>query len=66
VSNTIDPSGWYSARETASLLKDQVTEATVKEYCKSGKLTAKKSGPRKRWVVSGVSIKKLRKEWDID
>jgi hypothetical protein len=66
VLKVIDASGWYSARETVSLLKDQVTEATVKEYCKSGKLTAKKIGPRKRWVVSGGSIKKLRKEWDID
>lgn len=58
--------GWYNAREAASLLKEEVTEATVKEYCKQGKVAAKKVGPKKRWMISGASIKKLRKDWGIE
>jgi hypothetical protein len=57
---------WYTAREAASLLNDMVTEATVKEYCKKGKVTAKRMGPKKRWMVSGAAVKKLRKEWGIE
>lgn len=56
----------YTAREAASLLDDEVTEATVKEYCKRRKLAAKKVGPRKRWMISGAAIHKLRKQWGID
>ena len=56
---------WYTAREASSLLNDEVTEATIKEYCKRGELAAKKVGPRKRWMISGVAIQKLRKKWGI-
>jgi hypothetical protein len=66
VRTSIKPDGWYSAREAASLLGALVTEATVKEYCKKQRVRAKKIGPRKRWMVSGASLVKLRKEWGID
>ena len=56
---------WYTAREASSLLNDEVTEATIKEYCKRGELAAKKVGPRKRWMISGAAIQKLRKKWGI-
>ena len=63
---TGEPKRWYTARETVELLDSQVTEATVKEYCNSGKLKGKKIGPRKRWVILGSSIQQLRREWGID
>lgn len=67
MAKALNPDQWYSAKEAASLLKDEVTEATVKEYCKLGKhLKAKKVGPRKRWMISGASIRKLRKDWGIE
>ena len=58
--------GWYTAREAAELLKGEVTEATVKEYCKRGELKAKKVGPRRRWMILGSSIEQLREKWAID
>ena len=61
----VDSSKWYTARDTAELLDNQVTEATVKEYCKHRKVRAKKVGPRKRWMVLGSSIIALRKEWSM-
>ena len=42
------------------------TEATVKDYCKRGDLKAKKVGPKKRWMILGSAIQKLRKKWAID
>jgi hypothetical protein len=60
------PKNWYTARETAHLLRDEVTEATVKEYCKDGQLKAKKVGPKKRWMVLGSSIRELRRKWGLD
>jgi hypothetical protein len=66
VSKPVKSDQWYTAREAASLLNDEVTEATVKEYCKRRKLVAKKVGPRKRWMISGAAIQKLRKNWEID
>jgi hypothetical protein len=58
--------GWYTAREAAALLSGEVTEATLKEYCKRGALKAKKVGPKKRWMISGSAIRQLRKDWAID
>lgn len=66
MSKPVKMNQWFSAKEAASLLNDEVTEATVKEYCKGRKLAAKKVGPRKRWMISGAAIHKLRKEWGID
>ena len=60
------PGDWYTAREVAELLEGEVTEATVKDYCKRGDLKAKKVGPKKRWMVLGSSIQQLRKNWAID
>ena len=57
---------WYTARQVADLLDGEVTEATVKKYCKTGKVEAKKVGPHQRWMVRGASILKLRQEWEID
>jgi helix-turn-helix protein len=66
VSKPVKMDKWYTAREAASLLNDEVTEATIKEYCKRRELIAKKVGPRKRWMISGAAIQKLRKKWGID
>jgi len=44
---SIDPETWYTARQTADLLRREVTEATVKEYCKKHKLKCKQVGPKK-------------------
>ncbi len=63
---TITPERWYTAREAVELLEREVTEATVKEYCNSGKLKGKKMGPKKRWMALGSSIQKLRRDWGID
>jgi len=62
----LKPGEWYTAREAASLLNDEVTEATVKAYCKRRDITAKKVGPKKRWMISGAAIQKLRKKWGMD
>ena len=66
VRKLLKTSDWYTAREASELLDGEVTEATIKEYCKNGKLDAKKVGPRKRWVVLGASLKKLRQKWGMD
>jgi hypothetical protein len=60
------PDDWYTARQAAELLGGEVTEATVKDYCKRGDLKAKKVGPKKRWMVLGSSIQQLRAKWEMD
>jgi hypothetical protein len=60
------PKDWYTAREAVHLLRDEVTEATVKEYCKRGELKAKRVGPKKRWMILGSSIRELRRKWGLD
>jgi predicted transcriptional regulator len=54
----------YSAREAADLL--EVTEETVKKYCRNGKIKGKQIGPKKRWHVQGIEIVRLRKAWGLD
>lgn len=49
-----------------SLLSGEVTEATLKEYCKQDKIKCKQKGPKRRWVILGLSIKRLRREWELD
>ena len=60
----VDAQKWYNARETADFLT--VTEGSVKKYCRSGTLPAKRVGPRKQWHVKGSSIVILRKKWELD
>ena len=62
----IDPKRWYTAREAVQLLDGEITEATVKEYCKRDDLEAKKVGPKKRWEILGASIIELRRKWELD
>jgi hypothetical protein len=62
----VDPEAWYTARQTADLLGKEVTEATVKEYCKKGTVKCKKVGPKKRWMILGSSITGLRRKWGLD
>jgi len=66
VGKEIDPTMWYSARDTAGLLGNEVTEATVKDYCKKSTLKSKRVGPKRRWMVLGSSIISLRKKWGLD
>jgi len=66
VTKGIDPNNWYTARETSDLLGNEVTEATVKEYCKNSAVKCKRVGPKKRWMVLGASILTLRKKWSLD
>jgi len=63
---SIDPETWYTARQTADLLRREVTEATVKEYCKKHKLKCKQVGPKKRWMILGSSIIGLSRKWGLD
>jgi len=60
----IDPKKSYSAKEAADFL--EVSEDTVKDYCRRKKLPGKQVGPKKRWHVLGTSILKQRKDWDMD
>jgi hypothetical protein len=69
VAKTLNSETWYTTREATDLLGNAVTEPTVKptvkEYCKSGRLKAKKVGPKKRWMVLGSSIGQLLKQWQM-
>ena len=60
------PDGWYAVRDAAEFLKGEMTEATLKVYCKRGDLKAKKVGPKKRWMILGSAIQQLREKWAID
>lgn len=62
----IGPRLWYSARETVDLLDKEITELTVKEYCRTRKVRSQRKGPRKEWHVLGSEIIRLRKEWNLD
>jgi Helix-turn-helix domain len=65
VAKPLKPGDWYTAKEAADLL-GEVTEATVKEYCKRGALDAKKVGPKQRWKIRGASLIAKRTEWGMD
>jgi excisionase family DNA binding protein len=60
----IDPKRNYTTREAADLL--QVTQETVKAYCRNEKLKGRKVGPKKQWMVPGAEIKRLQKDWNYD
>ena len=62
----INPRLWYTARKASALLDGEITELTVKVYCREGKVRAKRKGPHKEWHVLGSEIIRLRKEWDLD
>ncbi len=62
----IDANTWYSPREAVPLLDHQVTEDTLKGYCRRGGVEAKKVGPKKEWRIRGKSILHLREEWGIE
>jgi Helix-turn-helix domain len=66
VAKSVGSKNWYTAREASTVLRGEVTEATIKEYCKRGELKAKKVGPKKRWMILGSSIDELRRKWKID
>jgi hypothetical protein len=63
---SIDPGAWYTARQAVGLLGDEVTEATVKEYCKKRTVNCKKVGPKRRWMILGSSIVGLRRKWGLN
>lgn len=54
----------YTVREAADALG--VTPDTVKAYCRSGRLRAKKVGPKQAWAVRGTEIRRLRRKWNAD
>ncbi len=60
----IEGEKWYTAHEVAGLLN--VTEETVKNYCRSGRLAGKRIGPRKRWHIQGRTVEEKRTEWGLD
>ncbi|MBL8227253.1 MAG: hypothetical protein JNL98_02195 [Bryobacterales bacterium] len=62
----LKPNDWYTAREAAEFLAGEVTEATLKEYCKREEVEAKKVGPKQRWKIRGASIIELRRKWEIN
>lgn len=64
MADRIDPARWYSAREAAALL--EVTEATVKSYCREEKIQGKRRGPKRQWFTQGKEIARLRNEWSLD
>jgi len=66
VAKPLKPKDWYTAREAAEFLGGEVTEATVKEYCKRQEVDAKKVGPKQRWKIRGASLIELRRKWGMD
>ena len=62
----IDADAWYSVRESTALVDDFVTEYTLKDYCRRGKVQCKKVGPRRQWHILGRSLLDLRREWELD
>jgi hypothetical protein len=66
VAKPLKPNDWYTAREAAEYLAGEVTEATLKEYCKREEVEAKKVGPKQRWKIRGASIIELRRKWEIN
>ena len=63
-SNSIRLEKRYTVRETADAL--DVTPDTVKGYCRSGVLRAKKVGPKQAWSIQGTEIRRLLKAWNAD
>jgi len=61
VAKVCKPGDWYTAREVAELLEGEVTEATVKDYCKRGDLKAKKLDPRSGGWFSGLQFNSFEK-----
>lgn len=47
------------------LLDEQVTEPTLKQYCRDQRVLAKKIGPRQQWHILGSEILRLRREWGL-
>jgi hypothetical protein len=66
VAKLLKQNDWYTAREAAEFLGGEVTEATLKEYCKREEVEAKKVGPKQRWKIRGASIIELRRKWEIN
>jgi hypothetical protein len=62
----VDRTNWYGPREASVLLDQQVTELTLKQYCRDKKVEAKKFGPKKEWRILGSEILRLRREWGLD
>lgn len=55
---------WYAARDAAVFL--DVTEETVKHYCREKQIAGKQVGPRRKWFVLGSEIERLRRKWSLD
>ena len=60
---TIDDGKNYTAREAAAFLKK--TEATVKKYCRLGKIKGTQVGLTKQWHVTGAEILSFGKKLNI-
>lgn len=59
---TIRSDKLFTVREAADLLS--VTPDTVKGYCRTRRLNAKKRGPKHAWAILGSEIRRLLKEWN--
>jgi hypothetical protein len=57
---------WYPVREAITLLDGYLIEDTLKNYCRAGRVKAKKIGPRRQWHIQGVEVLRLRAEWGLD
>ena len=60
--NSVDPAKLFTVREAADVLS--VTSDTVKAYCRSRRLRARKVGPKRAWLIPGTEIRRLLKEWN--
>lgn len=60
----IDKEKWYTAREAGDLL--DVTEGTIKKYCRDGEMQGRQAGPRQKWHVQGAEIIRFREKWGLD
>jgi hypothetical protein len=66
VTNNLKPAEWYSPAQAVVFLKGEVNEATLKQYCRLGKIKSKQVGPKKRWMIAGSAIQELKKSWELE
>ena len=60
---SIEDDALYPVEETSIIL--EVTTQTITKYLRSGELKGQKRGPKKKWHVTGASIKEKMKEWNM-
>ena len=58
----IELEGFYTVEETARILG--VSFQTIYRYLQNNEISGKKTGPRRKWSISGKAIKAKWDEWN--